>query len=100
MYCMQEYIQQQIEKCELNNLSTSTSIDTRIYDAFQSSDIVFFSSGVRIEALLNSSISFSTLVIPRESFTAFMVLDKIRNDGLDAALYKVINGTNQEFVID
>ncbi len=30
----------------------------------------------------------------------FAELDKIRNDGLDAALYKVINGTNQEFVID
>jgi len=30
----------------------------------------------------------------------FAELDKIRNYGLDAALYKVINGTNQEFVID
>lgn len=30
----------------------------------------------------------------------FAELDKIRNDGLDAALYKVVNGANQEFVID
>lgn len=30
----------------------------------------------------------------------FAELDKIRNEGLDAALYKVVNSTNQEFVID